>query len=226
MTNRENYEKEILKAINAPLVNWFGAILITYLLIFEALRRLWPNWLYKETNTIVFSYRAVIYISAMLPLIIMVMIGGKELKNTLALRAFIVLSVLLLAIAVFMSGGFLDSPFSGVLALYVGSFIILQEDKEFQRLNISLVAVTVVLVVVPYIVLGRFTGSTAVIAWQDTLEATAVRLFISVTLLIITGLVGHSISKRITDLRKSSTAGATQQQGPATVSPSQQSLTH
>lgn len=200
MTDKEIYEQQMLSEMNVPLVSWFGGILLAYIIVFDILPRSYPNWLFT-TNESLFAKRALIYEVAALILVLMVVLGVR-LRTKSNLCAFIVFSIIILALAVFMSGGFLDSPFSGVLPLYVGSFIILQEDKEFQTLNRTLVVLTVFLVIVPYVPLKLLTGSTSVLLWKDDGTVTFLRLFISLILLVGTGYVGHRVFSKITDLRK------------------------
>lgn len=209
--------KEILKIIYRPLLLWIGGLSLFYLLIpasifFIHVDRLcdifsptsgYCDLFLGQFNKKIFTYQVAGGIAAtcIATSVLMWWVTGLRgaFWESYKLYIFISLSILLLSIYIFTTGGFLDSPFSGVLSLYVANFLIMQGNHSFLNFKIFIIAFTIFLIVLPYIVLtfGLHEENIFMLRWGSANWVTNTRLYISLFLFLITTISSNNINRKI-----------------------------
>lgn len=130
---------------------------------------------------------------------------GTMAADTMKVLVIILGSVLLLSLAVFLTGGFIDSPFGSAVAMYIGFFIFLIRRRVFPFINLGLIALTVFLLALPYMYLYLYRSdyrSMHILTWHPTPLVTGGRLAISMLLLLVAGWVGARVSSEASKLRE------------------------
>src|ERR1035437_5847427 len=164
-------DKEILKIMYRPLLAWICGLSVFYLIIpasiyFVQIDKLgdllssksdFSKLFFGNFNKKIFTYwlAGAIAATCIATSILMWWVtGGKgAFLDKFQLHIFISLCILLISIYIFTTGGFIDSPYSGVLSLYVANFFVMQGKHYFLNFKIFILSYTVILVTLPYIVL-------------------------------------------------------------------------
>ena len=114
------------------------------------------------------------------------------------LQIFILVSVILVIIYIFVTGGILDSPFTSALSIYVGGFLILQERTDTKKFNNCLIGLTILFLCIPYFVLYFSSCDLFFFSWNtENSPITTIRLLV---VLLVTGfsiLQADRINKKI-----------------------------
>ena len=112
-----------------------------------------------------------------------------------------------MGVIIILTGGILDSPFSGAFALFNVSFITLQQTKEYKYFNFFLIVISIILIIFPYYVFGQdnmstnqLNGKVYLVNWQQNWYVTGWRITISIFMLIATGLTSKYIGDKINKL--------------------------
>jgi len=104
-------------------------------------------------------------------------------------------SVALLALAVFLTGGFLDSPYSGPVSLYISFFVLMIKKKEYPLYNTFLVLLTITLMALPYYYVYKHDyASVYIVQWKTTPLITFSRFAMGISLSVFGAWVGASVS--------------------------------
>lgn len=110
-------------------------------------------------------------------------------------RVLIIFLIFLLALAVFITGGFIDSPFSGAISLYLAFFIALMQARTHPYSSWTFVALTIALILSPYLYLyWTNQPSLEYVRWRTSALVTALRLLITIFFLLSTAWVGETAS--------------------------------
>ena len=190
----------LLPVICKPMQVWLAVIVLSYVLI----QFVFPEWmgpLYRTNGQVFAQARwfnilgAVFFVVAYF----LNVVGPRsEWQETARAFVIILLSVMLLALAVFLTGGFTDSPFAGAVALYIGFFIILNRKQAYPLANRALILITVVFLAAPYVQLCRQGyAEVHILQWNDNPKVLWSRWGISILILLIAALVGDRISHRV-----------------------------
>jgi hypothetical protein len=201
------YENQLLNVVHKPILR--------LLLIVAATFGLWlyvRHWhstyhFYEENGVLLKGSQWPFVTIATLMLFVLHFIDGDQASqkgwNNKKFFVFIFFSVAIMAIAIFLTGGFLDSPFSGALALYLGCFILLQKDNQYKVFNWLLLAFTLAVTVGPYIILYGTGHPTYVLEWDPSHWVTCGRLVVSLALLIAAGFFGDKVAEEVRALQQS-----------------------
>lgn len=198
-------ENIMLSVISRPMQIWLAVILLSYLLVqFVFPQMLGPLYM---ANGQVFAEERWFNVLGVAFFAIAFLLSNVQPKNlqleTFRVFVIILLSVILLAGAVFLTGGFTDSPFAGAIALYIGFFIILTRRQAYRKANAGLILITVFLLAAPYMQLSRQGyAELHILHWNDHPGVLWSRWIISIVILLIAGLVGDQISDRVSETVK------------------------
>lgn len=197
------YEQEVLDLIHRTSQKWLAVLGMLYLGM-RALNVYVP--LYKRT-AVLDAAEGWVTSSGFFFVMAVVFIGSPRGKNPrFQYQILVLLSLLSVGAAVFLTGGLLDSPFAGVLALYVGSFILMQDDASvtptLRPFNILLVVITVVLIVIPYLVADVVFKQKAFLTWCSTSGVMYFRTVAATSLLLLTGYAAYRLDRGIDKARK------------------------
>ncbi len=96
-----------------------------------------------------------LFVVMVVGIMMLVLVGGRRFKENsiwekIQLQFFMAISVVLVLICIGITGGFLDSPFTAALSIYIGGFLILQDRTDTQGFNRLLVAGTAVIILGAY----------------------------------------------------------------------------
>ncbi len=195
-----------LLLISQSMLAWLLAIITAYILIdLIAPRR--TGYLYDANGEIfrqIFWFRVFGMFVFIATVYLILKTPGTLAADTMKVLVIILGSVLLLSLAVFLTGGFIDSPFSSAVAMYIGFFILLSRRRVFPKTNLALIALTVLLLAMPYLYLYHYRDdypSMHIIVWHSTPLVTGGRLAISMLLLLVAGWVGARVSGEASKLR-------------------------
>jgi len=190
----------ILHVISGPMQVWLIVILVVYTFV----QFLLPSVMGPlfTANRGVFAYAKWLNVAGFLFFAIAYLLNFGRIQTPWleALRAFVIifLSVVLLALAVFLTGGFTDSPFAGAIALYIGFLIILTRKQAYRSANMALIVITVLLLAAPYMLLSHQGYSELhILHWIDHPGVLWSRWGISIVLLLIAAVVGDKINERV-----------------------------
>lgn len=187
-----------LAVICRPIQRWLAFVGLTYLL-FLALEQT-GKALY-EPNSFIFGSRAwFLWTGGFLGCLMLLVANMRPTQpraNVFRLFVLIFFSVVLLAIAVLLTGGFIDSPFSGAVSLYVGFFIAMIQGKMYRVSNWILVGTTVLCALLPYAYLYATDRALHVVNWHTGPKIALVRLGITIFLLVVTAWFGAKVSDKL-----------------------------
>ena len=111
------------------------------------------------------------------------------------------LHVTVLCYAIYLSGGFLDSPFSGTLGMHLGFFILFQRRYGTlviaRRLNIFLGIWTLVLCGAPYVIANFHSNSFEFSTWSSNGLVVTFRIVLSFALMYATAWTAITIENRL-----------------------------
>ncbi len=157
-------------------------------------------------NTYKFNITAILILAIILLYISMTFINGKKRQNlndeTFQMKWFMILSTILLCIYIYMTGGFLDSPFSSALSIYLAGFLLMQDREDSKNANIIIIIVALFSVAFPYLVYGYINSDDKTFFFNySTRDGLVIlRLFITLTLVIYSLYSGQRISNKINKL--------------------------
>lgn len=188
---------------------WLGSVGFTYLALFSLQ---YSTGILYERNSFVFGSQVWLIVSGGVVGCAILFVAGVEWEGFRKLKPvlLIIFLIYLLALAVLLTGGFIDSPFSGAVSLYLGFFIALIKAGTHQRSSWLFVSLTIVCLVSPYAYL-YWQGHAAlqILNWHTSAQVTAARLIITITVLLITGWFGGKVSSELELFRSSTTTKST-----------------
>lgn len=207
---------DVLATIHNSLLKWIvtlsGSIIVFVgiFLVTKAKTDANPE-LYPELSFICGSYNKeilgttlfdILVFSGVVLLVLLLLIIGKKTTEKAIIKKqlewFMFISILLINVYIFLTGGFLDSPLSSALSIYVGSFLIMQDRDDTKWLNISLILWTIILVCLPYVVVYWFSAAQlSFLKWTEVKDITFARYWVA---FLITGVsIYHAdkINKKI-----------------------------
>lgn len=192
-------DDNLLTVISVPMLFWLLFIFICYVLLEFIIPGLYREALYKA-NGPVFAQNLWFRIAGIIWFILTVAIIALR-PRTVAMdtvRLFLIIfsSVVLLALAVFFTGGFLDSPFSGAVSLYLGFFVLMSSKRGYRAATYFFILVTLFLMSLPYLYISS-KGFDHILRWKDTPEIMWARVIFTMMLLIVAGYVGKRVSDEV-----------------------------
>lgn len=161
---------------------------------------------YGAFNDIIINYKGLLYaiIGTVLLFICLFIVSGKTmvadklkiLENQLYL--FMFLSVTLLCVYIFFTGGFLDSPISPALSVYISAFLLLQDRDDFRKLNTYIVVWAIILIFMPYLIVLIYSSSELTfVLWKNNRNMTMLRLVIAALSFFISIFHADKIAKKL-----------------------------
>ncbi len=157
-------------------------------------------------NTYKFNISAILTLAIIFLWISMTFINGKKRQNqndeNFQMKWFMILSTILLCIYIYMTGGFLDSPFSSALSIYLAGFLLMQDRDDSKNANIIIIIVALFSVALPYMVYGYVNNDNKTFFFNYSTNDGLVilRLFITLALVIYSLYSGQRISNKINKL--------------------------
>jgi hypothetical protein len=178
---------------------WLALVGLTYVALYLIQR--FTGTLY-EANSFIFGSFEWLWLAGVVTGFAIMLFARAQPKRpwlrAIKLFVLIAFSILLLALAVLLTGGFIDSPFSAAVSLYLGFFIALIHARTHQPSSWVFVSLTVICIVSPYVYLYcQNHASLQILRWHTSAPTTAVRLMITISLLLITGWVGGKVSSEL-----------------------------
>jgi hypothetical protein len=191
-------QDKLLRKIYGQMQAWLGLVILTYLTLY-LLQRLGKL---SDTNSFGFgSPDWFLWTGAVVGAATMVLASVRPTRKRvkeIQLPILIVFLIFLLALAVLLTGGFINSPFSGAISLYLGFFMALIQARRYRGLSWVFVSLTVVCIVAPYVYLcWQNHSSVEILKWHASAATTAVRLLITISLLLVTGWFGGKVSSEV-----------------------------
>jgi NADH:ubiquinone oxidoreductase subunit 5 (subunit L)/multisubunit Na+/H+ antiporter MnhA subunit len=138
--------------------------------------------------------------------ILMTYVNGKKRVNqkdeNSQMKTFMILSTVLLCIYIYLTGGFLDSPFSSAISIYLSGFLLIQDRDDSKISNIIIIAIAVFFVILPYLVYGYINVDDEIYFFNYSTKDNNVyfRLVITLGLVIYSLYSGQKISNKINKL--------------------------
>jgi hypothetical protein len=149
---------------------------------------------------------AILIFSIIFLFVSMTFINGKKRVNqkdeNSQMKWFMILSTILLCIYVYMTGGFLDSPFSSAISIYLSGFLLIQDRDDSKISNIIIIALAIFFVILPYLVYGYINVDDEIYFFNYSTKDNNVyfRLVITLGLVIYSLYSGQKISNKINKL--------------------------
>jgi len=200
--SNDAYMKKLAEAILRVCLIWLSGVAIIAEVLFKGNQtehwysltkrfQTMESWL--MTATLILAFALIGVISA-----------SKEHPKS-RIYALILGSTTILAIFVSRSGGLLDSPFSGVIALYVSAFIFMQDSRDtklsLRGFNLVLVFAVVIFMAAPYLWAWKC-GETSIIVWSQTSKTILLwRVAASLVFMILTGLAAYFVDRQVDDIK-------------------------
>lgn len=191
---------DTLTTISMIMLLWVTGVIGSYIIINFVIPIFLGN-LY-EPNGQIFAYNFWLMVIGSILFLLTIGIVIKQVLSPRftggALGLTVLVSVAILALVVFLTGGFLDSPYSGAISLYISFFILMVRKGEYPKYNIFLIIVTILLLTWPYFYLyWRNYESVHIIQWKNTVPITFSRLIANIILTVVTVQVGANVSERV-----------------------------
>lgn len=213
----------ILHVIYSELLVWFGIITSIFVSIFvlsTIIDRKTIGSIFIKTitnNTTVFCGNfngefftfhilAILVTAIVLIFVSMILINGKPRNDKKGknnqMILFMFLSTSILCIYILLTGGFLDSPFSSTLSIYLAGFLLMQDRKDTNLYNKSIIVFASILVVIPYLLLSYYNSNdlTYFFEYKKHDYIANYRLFLSYGLAIFSIYRGYRINRKINKL--------------------------
>lgn len=208
--NQIKENNEAVRLVSNVIRYWAaGMAIISALLIYYAVEKV---TLLTFTPTLQWWVPKLILSATFLIILVFIFDGAKNASVSILKLQILCLSVSV-AIAIVVTGGILDSPFAGVLGLFVSSFIAMQSEENLKRCNTNsaekiklrkfnfwLVVITVSFLVVPPGIAHLRDCSPALVVWDSTNTVIWLRLLVTVFLLVGTGCAAHILSERLSKI--------------------------
>lgn len=131
-----------------------------------------------------------------LMIILFIVVNQLNIKPIPKFGMLIISTVVILFALIYLTGGILDSPFTGALGVYVTSYFIIQERNDLRKINSIIGKVVVVLTIVPYLVLPSDCGE-YLIHWKTDFFTNCIRLVFTLLLIGIAGYWGDVVNKQL-----------------------------
>ena len=157
-------------------------------------------------NFFKFNFVATLIIAMILLFVAMILVNGKPRISTkeddTQMRVFMALSITTLSIYILLTGGFLDSPFSSALSVYLAGYLLIQERDDNKISNLLIMFYTTILIVLPYAYQAYFNTDdiTYFFDYSKNDSISISRLSLSYGLAIFSLYSGHKINKKINNL--------------------------
>lgn len=157
-------------------------------------------------NTYKFNISAILTLTIILLWISMTFINGKKRENqndeNFQMKWFMILSTILLCIYIYLTGGFLDSPFSSALSIYLAGFLLMQDREDSKNANIIIIIVALFSVAFPYLLYGYLNKDDITFFFNYSTKDGLVilRLVVTLALVIYSLYSGQRISNKINKL--------------------------
>jgi len=139
------------------------------------------------------------------PLVYLLKPVRPETTELPVVRARIASTVVFLTGCIFLTGGILDSPYSAVLGLYIGSFVTLQQitaivQTKYSKFALWILIITLALCIVPYIYLHVEYGCLTIIHWKEAVIVGWFRILTTISLVAITAFHSVRLGKRLEEI--------------------------
>ncbi len=214
---------DILKVIHWTLLKWFLVITLMFIVLFsysafsdkDVILKFLSNAKNIETsvfcgkfngNFFTFHLVLVSLVIYLFLLVAMILINGKPRENKKSensqMITFMFLSISTLCFYIVMTGGFLDSPFSSSLSIYLAGFLLIQDRNDNRKYNVGIVIWTTFLVTLPYFYLSYCNTDDVTYFFDYSKNDLVVnfRLILSYGLAIFSIYSGYQISNKINKL--------------------------
>ncbi len=214
---------EILKVIYWTLLKWFFVLTVMFISIFsysafsdkdvilnffDQAEDIETTVFCGEFNGDFFSFHFVLTLTIfyIFTLVAMILVNGKPRVNkkdeNSQMIIFMFLSTSILCFYIMMTGGFLDSPFSSSLSIYLAGFLLIQDRNDNKTHNIYIVIWTTILVLLPYLIFSYYNADDLTYFFDYSKNDVIVnaRLILSYGLAIFSIYNGHKISNQINKL--------------------------
>lgn len=193
-------DRSPLAIVSAQMLLWLLVVMAVYLFI------VWQESSYYEPNKNIippghrFEYWGLLAFFGLVAAV--VVFQSRRVQATTYKLFFVILSsVMLLALVVFLTGGFLDSPFSGAIALYIGFFVVMVKRRVYPKSNLIFIGLTTLLVLSPYLYLShKGYEKMHIVKWVEGPSVTWGRLIMSLLLSGAAALIGVKISDAISKM--------------------------
>lgn len=201
--SRYRPDDNLLSVISGPVLFWLSIIIISHIMMHFA-APISVGALYTPNNDILGQKQWFNIGGGILAVITLYSAATQpRIAQSYLVKLFFTIlgSVILLALAVFLSGGFIDSPFSGAVSLYIGFFILMIRRGRYVLYSILLVVITLFLLSLPYIYLHKKgSASLNILQWNSSYSVTWGRMAANILLLIVAGWVSARVSDEVSRL--------------------------
>lgn len=203
-----NRDMSVITRISVTMLLWVIGVFVSYIGIAFIYPKVLGEHAY-DANGNIFTQNFWWWIGGLLVFLITVGVIVEQVFTSTYPRyertlGFTVLtSVALLSLAVFLTGGYLDSPYSGPVSLYISFFILMIKRKEHPIYNGFLVIFTILLMSWPYYYLYTHGYSSVhIIQWKTTPPVTFSRLGMGIFLSVFGAWVGASVSDQASKITR------------------------
>src|SRR5437660_1438763 len=143
-------DERLLRMIYRQMQVWLALVGLTYVALFSFAHK--TRALY-DANSFVFGSPVWLMVSGVVAGFAIMLFASarptRERLKEIQLPILIVFSIFILALTVLLTGGFIDSPFSGAISLYLGFFIALIHAGKYLGLSCIFVSLTVICLTAP-----------------------------------------------------------------------------
>jgi hypothetical protein len=202
------YEEEVFKLVIKPMTIWIVITSLTtafFYLLCDISNPTYPHFTINPNIGLSQKQIGFIAICLLLSLVFLPIVFGRA-KEWFFL-SIVFLTSCLMGVIILLTGGILDSPFSGAFALFNVSFITLQQTREYTKFNWLLILFSLLLIFLPYwlfandnIVTSQNVGKVYLVNWQQNWFVTNWRIIINILILLGTGYTSKYIGDRINQL--------------------------
>lgn len=224
MTTNQNVGlNQILKIVYIELLWWFSIITIIFIGIFTVAiykdKNIYLDYFKSPTDantnlfcgtfnpeTYIFDLTMILCLIIIILLVAMVLLNGKDRENVtntnFQMILFMFLSTIILCIYIFLTGGFLDSPFSSALSIYLAGFLLIQDRKDLKKINYIIVIFTTSIIFAPYLIYSYYNidDNTYFFNYSKNDSIVNIRLILSFGLALYSIYMGQRINNKINGL--------------------------
>lgn len=117
---------------------------------------------------------------------------------TLKFTLIIVSSLVVLISLIWLTGGILDSPYTGATSIFISSFFIIQEKRvDLYSVNTIVLVVIGIAIFAPYFFVFDGCKEENIINWNNNLNTNILRIFGTLGLMIIAGLSSKFVNAKL-----------------------------
>jgi hypothetical protein len=193
-------DRNPLSIVSRQMITWLLIVMAVYVFIYL----IFPKWIGKTPytpNAQILAKSYWFHVGGLLFFFLtvaFVLVDSRRVPaTTFKLFSMILSSVMLLTLAVFLTGGFIDSPFSGAVALYIGFFFVMLRRRVYPLFNAFFMLLTILLLLFPYFHLWKQSHDMYIVQWDPAPLVTWGRLAMNIFLLIAAARVGARVSDAV-----------------------------